>query len=96
MLISISSSTCSKEKSYHQTSHRHRTQFIVIDLDSSLGKKSHHDTTPFITSKKIASLPTETCSKEKICSSANQDKSLISIIIFSLACLPHTGTNVKD
>jgi hypothetical protein len=28
--------------------------------------------------------------------STNQAKSLISIIIFSLACSPHTGTNTKD
>jgi hypothetical protein len=26
----------------------------------------------------------------------NQAKSLISIIIFSLVCFPHTGTNIKD
>jgi hypothetical protein len=30
------------------------------------------------------------------CSSANQAKSLISIIIFSLAYFPHTGTNTED
>jgi hypothetical protein len=29
-------------------------------------------------------------------SSTNQAKSLISIIILSLACSPHTGTNAKD
>jgi hypothetical protein len=29
-------------------------------------------------------------------SSTNQAKSLISIIIFSSACFPHTGTNAED